>query len=262
MTLDNHPTHKYGFWIKPFVIMLATMLTLGCTKHELIDLPTGNVEGSIVFRDIDYNNYLYPGGSFQIKAQCDANTYWASSDTNGSFSFSNLPYGGYSFSLLSNNKELMSIDHCSFLGGGEPSSLNFWFRIQPDTKSINYHFEIIRDTLWIFGQVELDGTPPIESNKIMFYSSFPPDNIRYWNRVVPFDMKSKQIKFMWSKVYDLKSGDYINSYIYKKYREYGAVFTNYVIKQNPYVYEGSYDDLNLWYKTASDSTNVDKFIIQ
>lgn len=269
MILDNLPPRKDGFrlrsttglWIISFAMMLALTLLMGCTKHELIDLPTGNVEGSIGFKDIDdFNNkYIYPGGSFQIKAQCDTNTYWEIPDANGHFSFSNLPAGGYRFTLIDDKKVVMSIDHCSFLGGGEPSMLSFWYRIQPDIKSIDYHFELNKDTLWLLGQVELDGIPPVESNTIMFRASFPPDNTQYWNRVVPFDWKSKQIKFMWSSASDLKSGDCINSYVYKKYREFGVVFTNYVIRQD--FFGSTYDDLKRSYITKLDSTSIDKFIV-
>jgi len=232
---------------------------MGCTEHELIDLPCGDVKGSINFQDIDYNNYPYPGGTFQIKAQNDSQTCLALPNENGAFSFSNLPTDGLDFTFIENEKEVMTLNHCSFLGGGEPSYLNFYFRIQPDIKNIDYHFEISNDTIWILGKVELDGTPPVECNKIMLYSSFPPNNDQYYDRIVPFDWESKQIKYMVSKVYDLKSGDQINSYFYKKYREYGANFRNYVIKQT--FYGSNYDDLRCSYKSASDSTAIYKFIV-
>lgn len=250
---------KCGLWTIPLVTILAIILLMGCTKHELIDLPTGGVEGSITFKDIDYTSYEYPGISFQIKAQSDTNTYWASSDKNGKFSFPDLPPGGYNFTLMDNNKEIMNIKNCSFLGGGEPSSLSFWYRIQPDIKNIEYHFELIKDTIWMIGKVELDGIPPIECNKIMLYASFPPNNSQYYDRIIPFDWKTKQIKCMISKIYDLKSGDYINSYIYKKYKDFGAEFSNYVIKEDYLM--SKYDSFKSSFRTASDSTNTYKYII-
>ena len=252
-------SRKYRLWVIPFAMMLSLTLIFGCTKHELIDLPGGGVEGSILFEDIDYYNYQYPGISFQIKAQSDTNTYWASSDKNGRFNFPDLPSGGYNFTLMDTDKEIMSIQHCSFLGGAEPSGLSFWYRIQPDIKSIDYHFEIIKDTIWIIGKVELDGIPPIECNKIKLYTSFPPNNSQYYDHIIPFDKNTKQIKHMISKIYDLKSGEYINSYIYKKYKDFGAVFSNYLIKEDHSM--STYDAFRSSFKTASDSTSTYKFII-
>lgn len=262
MTLDNLPPRKDGIqlrsttrlWIISFAMMFALTLIMGCTEHELIDLPNGNIEGSIGFKDIDdFNNkYIYPGGSFKIKAQCETNTYWALPDANGNFSFSNLPKGGYSFTLMSDGKELMSIDHCSFLGGGEPSKLSFWYRIQPDIKNIDYHFELVKDTLWMLGQVELDGIPPIKCNKVKLYLSFSLGSYL----IVPFDWETGQIRYEMD--HNLGRGTIFNSFIYKKYQEYGAVFTNYVIKQN--FFGSAYDDLHRTYKTSSDSISY-TFII-
>lgn len=253
------PSHTCGLWVIPFTILFALTLIFGCTKHDLIELPTGGVEGSITLKDIDYNSYQYPGISYQIKAQSDTNIYWASSDQNGKFSFPDLPPGGYNFTLMNNNTEIMNINHCSFLGGGEPSVLSFWYRIQPDIKNIDYHFEIIKDTIWMIGKVELDGIPPIECNKIKLYASFPPNNSQYYDRIIPFDKDTKQIKYMISKIYDLKNGEYINSYIYKKYKDFGAVFSNYMIKEDHSM--STYDAFRSSFKTASDSTSTYKFII-
>ena len=258
-TINIFPCFKYKLWAIPFAMMLALTLMIGCTKHELIDLPSGSLEGSIVFNDIDYYNYQFPGISYQIKAQSDTKTYWTASDQNGKFNFSDLPSGGYNFTLLDNNQEIMDIRHCSLLGGAGPSGLSFWYRIQPDIKSIDYHFEIIKDTIWMIGKVELDGIPPIKCNKIMLYSSFPPDNSQYYSRIIPFDLKTNEIKSMVSKIYDLKSGGYINSYIYKKYKDFGAIFSNYVIKEDHSM--SQYDRFSNSYKTASDSTSIYTFII-
>lgn len=248
-----------GLWLIPFTMLLTLTLMIGCTKHELIDLPNGDVEGSIVFADIDYYNYQYPGILFRIKAQSDSNTFWTSSDKNGKFSFPDLPPGGYNFTLIENNKEIMNIKHCSFLGGGEPSALNFWYHIQPDIKSIDYHFELVNDAIWMIGKVELDGIPPIECNKIMLYVSVPPNNSQYFSAGVPFDLKTNQIKYKLFTVFDLKSGDYFNSYIYKRYKDYGALFSNYVIKEGYSM--SQYDRFSSSFKTASDSTSTYKFII-
>lgn len=250
-----------GFWAIPLATTLVLALLISCTKHELIDLPNGGVEGSIVFKDIDNNNYLYPGTSFKVKAQCDTNTYWALSDKKGKFYFSDLPSGGYNFTLIDKDKaeEIMNIRHCSFLGGAGPSVLSFWYRIQPDIKSIDYHFEIIKDSIWMIGKFELDGIPPIQCNKIMLYTSFPPDNSQYFDRIIPFDRKTNQIKYLISKIYDFKSGEHINSYIYKKYKDSGAVFSNYVTKEDHAM--SHYDSFSSSFKKASDSTSIYTFII-
>jgi hypothetical protein len=257
--LINPCSCKCELWTIPLASILVLMLMMGCTKQEYIDLPGGDVAGSIDFKDIDYSIYQYPGISFRIKAQSDTITYWTSADKNGKFNFSELPSGGYNFTLLDNNIEVMSIKHCSFLGGAQPSELSFWYRIQPDIKSIDYHFEIIKDTIWMIGKVELDGIPPIDCNKIKLYASFPPDNSQYYDFDIPFDKNSRQIRCMISKIYDLKSGEYINSYIYKKYKDFGAIFSNYVIKED---YSMSrYDAFRSSFRTTSDSTSTYKFII-
>lgn len=254
----NLLTGRYRSWVISLVIMLGAVLIMSCTKHEYIDLPFGNIEGSIAYSDINNNNYPYPGTLFQIKAQCDTSVFLVSSDKNGNFSFSNLPSGGYSFTLIGNNKELINIDNCSFLGGGKSSDLNFYFRIQPNIKNIDYHFEIINDTLWVLGQVELDGVPPIESNEIMLFLSSPPDTTLFFPRIITFDWKTGQINYMLSEVHDTEKGLFINSYIYKKYKEYGVTFRNYTIMQNYFVY--SYVDENHGYRITSDSTSTYKFI--
>jgi len=257
--LINPGSCKCGLWEILFASFLVLMLMMGCTKQEFIDLPGGDVAGSIVFKDIDYSNYQYPGISYRIKAQSDTITYWTSADKNGKFNFSELPSGGYNVTLMDNDIEVMSIKHCSFLGGAQPSELSFWYRIQPDIKSIDYHFEIVKDTLWVIGKVELDGIPPVESNKIMLYISFPPDNSQYFYDVIPFDWKTNQIKHMLFKINSLKSGDYFNSYIYKKYKDFGATFSNYVIKEDHS--RNQYDKFSSSFKTASDSTSIYTFII-
>jgi len=258
MSLKNHRPRKYEVGISPFVLLFSLTLVIGCTKQEFVNMPDGDVVGTILFDDFNRGYYDYPGGSFQIKAQCCIDTFWASPDENGKFSFSNLPMGGAKFTIYENDRELVCINNCSFLGGGEPSELNFYFKIQPDIKSIVYHFEIINNILWLLGHVELDEIPSMKSDKIMIFMSYPPQN-HYTGIAIPFDWDTGEIRYSFGGIGGSDSGTQINSYVYKKYRRYYVGFKNYVVS---YEYYGSLnDELGNSHIVKSDSTTLYSYII-
>jgi len=257
MTLKN--INNWLIHRMPYILLFISSFFIGCTKQELIDLPNGNVVGSILFDDTKYGYCDYPGGLIQIKAQCGSTTYWTSPDEKGQFRFSNLPAGDADFTLFENNEELVSVENCSFLGGEVPSQLNFDLLVQPDLKSIDFHFETTNDSIWMIGKVELDGAPSLKLNKVILFMNFPPMTF-YSGDPIDFDWETGIIKCRMFKIYNSDTGSPIYSFVYKKYREYSATFNNHVL-HFPQYYRNMYDESYSAKIVKCDSTSIYSFII-